>query len=202
MPRIDPIDRATAPDEVRRLIELADRRGAPDARILSVFLNNETIGRAWADYWNELLYAGQLPHRLKEACRILISVAHQCGYCSTVRSTVAAEQGLTEDVIAQLPNFEESTAFSPAEKQALRFAAAFKSGEDRIDSDEMYAALREHFTDAQIVELGLFCGEVDGAGKFARSVGVVSWEDACALNPALTGAAPNYGAIPLLTTDD
>jgi hypothetical protein len=38
---------------------------------------------------NKLLYQGILPHKLKEMCRIKIPVAHQCGYCSTVRSTVA-----------------------------------------------------------------------------------------------------------------
>jgi carboxymuconolactone decarboxylase family protein len=47
------------------------------------------LGIAWVEYWNKLLYQGGLPHKLKEMCRIKISVAHQCGYCSTVRSNVA-----------------------------------------------------------------------------------------------------------------
>jgi hypothetical protein len=34
--------------------------------------------------------------------RIKISVAHQCGYCSTVRSNVAKAEGLTETMINDL----------------------------------------------------------------------------------------------------
>jgi AhpD family alkylhydroperoxidase len=48
------------------------------------------------------LYYGVLPHKLKEMCRIKISVAHQCGYCSTVRSHVAKAEGLTEDMVTHL----------------------------------------------------------------------------------------------------
>src|SRR5262249_7824528 len=55
--------------------------------------------QAWVEYWNKLLYQGLLPHKLKEMCRIKISVAHQCGYCSTVRSNVAKAEGLTESMI-------------------------------------------------------------------------------------------------------
>ena len=47
-----------------------------------------------------------LPHKLKEMCRIKISVAHQCGYCSTVRSNVAKAEGLSEEADTYLPMAE------------------------------------------------------------------------------------------------
>ena len=45
--------------------------------------------------------------------------------------------------------------------------------------------LAEHFSDEEIIELGLFCAEVDGVGKFVKSLNVLSWEDACEINPKL-----------------
>jgi AhpD family alkylhydroperoxidase len=185
MPRLRYIDEAEKTARDREMIESARRTGAPDPRVVSIMLRNPKAGAAWVEYWNKLLYHGVLPHKLKEMCRIKISVAHQCGYCSTVRSHVAKAEGLTEDLVTQLLDYESSTQFSEREKAALRYADAFKKGEHAIDSDEIFAQLHEHFSDEEIIELGLFCAETDGVGKFVRSLNVISWEEACSLNPNL-----------------
>ena len=193
MPRLRYIDEAEKTASDREMIELARRTGAPDPRVVSIMLRNPKTGAAWVEYWNKLLYHGVLPHKLKEMCRIKISVAHQCGYCSTVRSHVAKAEGLTEDLVTQLLDYESSTQFSEREKAALRYADAFKKGEHAIDSDEIFAQLHEHFSDEEIIELGLFCAETDGVGKFVRSLNVISWEDACSLNPNLRDIPARLG---------
>jgi AhpD family alkylhydroperoxidase len=185
MPRLRYIDEAEKTARDREMIESARRTGAPDPRVVSIMLRNPKTGAAWVEYWNKLLYHGVLPHKLKELCRIKISVAHQCGYCSTVRSHVAKAEGLTENLVTQLLDYESSTQFSEREKAALRYADAFKKGEHAIDADEIFAQLHEHFSDEEIIELGLFCAETDGVGKFVRSLNVISWEEACSLNPNL-----------------
>jgi hypothetical protein len=58
-----------------------------------------------------------------------------------------------------------------------------------LDKDEVYADLARHFSDEEIIELGLFCAEVDGVGKFVKSLSVLSWEEACELNPRLSAAS-------------
>jgi len=194
MPRLRYIEEAekTAPD--REMIESAKRTGAPDPRVVSIMLRNPKAGAAWVEYWNKLLYHGVLPHKLKEMCRIKISVAHQCGYCSTVRSHVAKAEGLTEDMVTQLFDYENSREFSEREKAALRYADLFKQGEHAIDKDEVFALLQAHFSDEEIIELGLLCAETDGVGKFVKSLNVISWEEACALNPKLEDASPRGSA--------
>src|SRR5262249_40533267 len=122
-------------------------------------MTRSPLGIAWVEYWNKLLYAGVLPHKLKEMCRIRISVAHQCGYCSTVRSNVAKADGLTEDMVSDLLDYSGSTRLTAREKAALRYADLFKQGEHAIDKDQVYADLAKHFSDEEIIELGLFCAE-------------------------------------------
>ena len=51
-----------------------------------------------------------------------------------------------------------------------------------------------HFSDEEIIELGLFCAEVDGVGKFVKSLNVLSWEEACELNPELGTTPPRVAA--------
>jgi AhpD family alkylhydroperoxidase len=188
MPRLRYIEESEQTPQTHELIESAKRTGAPDPRVVSLMARSR-LGIAWVEYWNKLLYQGVLPHKLKEMCRIKISVAHQCGYCSTVRSNVARTEGLTESMINDLFDYAGSTQFSAREKAALRYADLFKQGEHAIDKDEVYADLARHFSDEEIIELGLFCAEVDGVGKFVKSLNVLSWEEACELNPRLSAAS-------------
>ena len=185
MPRIRYIKEDEQSDEAKELIAQSESRGAPDPRVVSIMVRNSKVGVAWVKYWNSLLYDGLLPHTLKELCRIKISVAHRCGYCSTVRSKVARSEGLAEDKVAELHNFETSEKFTDREKAAIRYATLFKTGDDGVDSDQVYDDLRVHFSEEEIIELGLFCAETDGAGKFVRSLQVLSWEEACDINTNL-----------------
>jgi len=186
MPRLRYIEDSEKTPHTRELIESAKRTGAPDPRVVSI-MTRSGVGTAWVECWNKVLYTGLLPHKLKEMCRIKISVAHQCGYCSTVRSNVAKAEGLTEEMINDLlGSYQTSKYFTPREKAALRYADLFKQGEHAIDKDEVYTELQKHFSDEEIIELGMLCAQTDGVGKFVKSLNVLSWEDACALNPKLT----------------
>lgn len=186
-PRLDPISDDCATGTQALLIRTAEANGAPDPLCARIYVRSEA-GRNWLRHWNELLNGGVLPVPLKEMCRVLISMKHFCGYCSTVRSRIAREAGLTEEKLMATVDFENSPLFDAREKAALRFATAFKEGDDGIDNDAVYEDLKRHFTEEEIVELGLVCAETDGVGKFARSLKMRSWEEACELQPMLRSA--------------
>jgi len=194
MPRLRYIEESEKTPHTRELIESAKKTGAPDPRVVSIMTRSK-VGTGWVEYWNKVLYQGVLPHKLKEMCRIKISVAHQCGYCSTVRSNVAKAEGLTEEMINDLlTSYQTSKHFSAREKAALHYADLFKQGEHAIDKDEVYGDLAKHFSDEEIIELGLLCAQTDGVGKLVKSFNVLSWEDACQLNPKLTEGTTQVAA--------
>jgi alkylhydroperoxidase family enzyme len=186
MPRLRPIEDHEATETQRLLIETARSNGAPDPLCARIYVRSEA-GRNWLRIWNELLNGGILPVPLKETVRVLISTKHFCGYCSTVRSNVAKARGLTEEKILATMDFEASDLFSEKEKAALRFAMLFKAGDDAIDSDQVYDDLKRHFTEEEIIELALLCAQTDGVGKFARSLQMRTWEEACDIQPLLRG---------------
>lgn len=183
-PRLKPLAKEDANGTQRLLMESCEHNGAPDPLCASIYVRTES-GRNWLRGWNELLNGGILPVPMKEMCRVLISMKHFCGYCSTVRSRVAQDQGLTEEKLMAMENFETSDMFDDREKAALRFATAFKQSDDAIDSDEVYDDLKKHFSEEEIIELGLLCAETDGVGKFARSLRMRTWDEACDIQPLL-----------------
>jgi AhpD family alkylhydroperoxidase len=179
------IEESEAGAEERGLIASAERTGAPDPRVVRI-MSRSAAGRAWVKCWNSVLYEGLLPHKLKEMCRIRISVAHRCGYCSTVRSNVARAEGLSEELVNEVLNERSSPRLTPRERAALEYADLFKSGDDAIDSDAVYERLRTHFSEEEIIELGMLCAQTVGVGRLVRSLNILSWEEACELNPALS----------------
>ena len=78
------------------------------------------------------------------------------------------QKGLTEEKIAQLENYEDSPAFTPREKSAIRFAEKLAIDYDSIDNDEFFIGLQRHFSDAEIVELGIVIGYDIAFGRLLR----------------------------------
>ena len=140
MPRIPYLKEEELTAETRELLERAEVAGSPDSRVLRVLFKSP-VGLAWYRYWTFMSNEGELPKDLKELCRVKIAFEHNCGYCSTVRSSPARASGLTEDKIQQVWNYEESSVFSEREKLALRFADNLKHDLAEVDDDEFYAEL-------------------------------------------------------------
>ncbi len=182
MPRVDYLDDEALAPEAQEYIAVAERAGSPDPRVLRVIFRSPA-GLAWYRYWLALSNDGELPRDLKELCRVKIAFDHTCGYCSTVRSSAAKDVGLTEDKIQEVWDFENSNVLSEREKMALRFADNLRHNISKADDDDFYARLREHFSESEIIELGLWCAENVGAGSFVRTLNIITWEKACELNP-------------------
>lgn len=184
MARIEPIEEdLAAPLRLRSLIYFAESEGGPDARMVRIQGRSE-VGLAMLEAWRTALFGGILPHRLEELVRIRMSILEECGYCSSVRTNLGRAQGINDDLLRELPRYRESEFFSRKEKAALGYADRFKA--DRLDR-EISLELEEIFSQEEIVELGLFCGFML-QGRFAKSLAVVSWNEACTVNPALAGA--------------
>lgn len=62
------------------------------------------------------------------------------------------EAGITEEQLREITEYEQSTAFSPLEKLVIEYAVEMTKTPVEVP-DTLFAALREHFDEAQLVEL-------------------------------------------------
>jgi alkylhydroperoxidase family enzyme len=74
------------------------------------------------------------------------------------------EKGLTEEKISLLEHFRDDPAFSERERVALEFADKMATNHTSID-DEFFRRMRAHFSDAEIVEIGMAAGQYIGFGR-------------------------------------
>jgi AhpD family alkylhydroperoxidase len=112
--------------------------------------------------------SGTLPPRLLEMVRLRIAFFNQCRSCMAVRYQSAIDDGLDEDAVCSLERPAEAENLSDAERSALRFAELFATDHLSID-DAVYDSLREHFSEDQLVELGLHCAVALGIGRLSAT---------------------------------
>ncbi len=75
-------------------------------------------------------------------------------------------------MVDAVPNFRESPLFTPAEKAAMQLADAMAGEHKRAPFDEIFAELRVHYTEEQIVELGWRTSVFIGYGRLVYALGV------------------------------
>ena len=96
-------------------------------------------------------------------------------------------RGATEDVVAKLQDYEASD-LPERTKVALRYADRLTAPTVTKIDETFEAALRQHFTPDQILDLGMTIGFALGWQRFIESVGIVPdrWAE---------GAPSPFGAL-------
>ena len=113
-----------------------------------------------------------LPERLVELVRLRVAFFNQCRSCMAIRYTDAVADGLTEDLVCSLAKPHEADNLSAAEKAAIRFGELMATDHLAI-GDAIYADLRRHFSEAEIVELGMTVAFFVGFGRLAATWNMV-----------------------------
>jgi alkylhydroperoxidase family enzyme len=145
---------------------------APAPELLESFI-------AWYFPWhsNTGEQPTRLPARLKELVRLRLATFTGCRACKSART--AEETVYEEDALGV--DTEHAESFSPEERAAIAFAEKLAIDHYSI-GEEDFAALREHFDDAQILELTVLTGVIYLG--FGRALSVLALEDSsCTLPP-------------------
>ena len=113
-----------------------------------------------------------LPDRLIELVRLQIAYFNQCRTCMAIRYTDAIDDGLDEEMVCSLERPADAENLTQAEKAAINYGELLATDHLRID-DSVYDELRQHFTEAQIVELGMQAAFFVGFGRLAATYHMV-----------------------------
>jgi uncharacterized peroxidase-related enzyme len=96
--------------------------------------------------------AGKVDRKLKRLISHVASRAAGCQYCMAHTADGAARLGVDQQKIDAVWDYQTSPLFSAAERAALDVAVAAGCVPNAV-TDEMFAALRKHWDEEQIVEI-------------------------------------------------
>lgn len=163
MPRVTPIRAEAVPPELREVYERAPRLDDPGSvPAPSLFLSQiemlaHTPGilTGLTEVYRWFGQAGTVPRKYHELAIVLVSNLNRCTYCVSHHTPFALESGALEDQIAAIQDGSwrgRRELFDEAEWTVLEFAEGVTLAPWKLP-DELFARLRRHFDEAQIVEL-------------------------------------------------
>ena len=170
MARIPAIEREHLDPELAAVLAAGDLSWVEEASI-GVIGRAPHMLKAIGQFEAIAMKGAQLPRRLIELVRLRVAFHNQCRTCMAVRHQSAIDDGLTEELVCSLERPMEAPNLNEREKAALQYADLFATNHFAIN-DDTYASLRQHFCDAEIVELGVFVGYFTGMGRFMASLDI------------------------------
>jgi alkylhydroperoxidase family enzyme len=96
--------------------------------------------------------SGKVDARLKLLAEMKVAAMVRCEWCMDFGSQLSHDHGVPEHKLRELPRYRASAAFTDLDKLVLDYAVAM-SGTPAVVDDKLFAHLREHLDDAQLVEL-------------------------------------------------
>lgn len=156
---------------LKALVEGSESAGVPGslfARILA-----RSPGHAKAVLGAMLLShtGGNVDHRLKEIIRVQLARRAGDPHFSGLRSATAVREGLDEAAVtAGCEDYERSALFTGKEKWALRYADRMYLNPASVDA-AFYDGMKQHYSEAEIMELGAFIALWYGMQVFMRTLG-------------------------------
>ncbi len=88
-----------------------------------------------------------------------------------IGSAVSRKLGITEEQLRELGAHKTSALFSPLEKLTIEYAEAMTRTPVEV-SDELFAGLREHLNEAQLVELSAVVAWENYRARFNHALGI------------------------------
>jgi len=135
--------------------------------------------------------AGRIDTRLSDLARLKAATLTGCEYCIDVGSLISRRSGLSDEMLLALPNYRTSPLFTEVEKLVLDYSVGMSRTPVDV-SEELFARLREHFDNAQIVELTHMIAGENRAGRFNHALGVGS----AGFSEGMVCAVPERAPVP------
>lgn len=108
-----------------------------------------------------------LEPKLRELVKTRASQINRCAYCIDMHTKDARAIGESEQRLYGLNAWRETPFYTDRERAALEWTEELTLLPGRDVSDELYARMKEHFSDAELVALTLAVALINTWNRFA-----------------------------------
>src|SRR5690242_13050807 len=115
----------------------------------------------------EPLRKSGLEPALRELVKVRASQINGCAYCIDMHTKDARAQGETEQRLYALNAWRETPFYTDRERAALEWTEQLTLIAGRDVPDDLYARVREHFSEAEIVSLTLAVVQINAWNRLA-----------------------------------
>lgn len=131
--------------------------------------NQPALVAAWTEFFNSVRHESRTPRALRELMILRTAQLARSEYEWAHHLTMARKAGVREEQIAELANWRASKQFDEPEGAALALTEAVAACKV---TDEIHAAMKRHFSDAEYVELCLTASAYAMVSRMLDALGV------------------------------
>ncbi len=126
-------------------------------KLYKALLHSPPLAESWFSHMNAVRWGSTLPGRLRELIIIRIAAIHAAAYVTRQHVPALAEaDGVSLAECEALKDWRHCAGFNDAERAALAYCDGVTTGVHV--ADDVFDALRPHYSERQIVELTVLIG--------------------------------------------
>lgn len=157
----------SAPDLSPLVTDIARQRGEVP-HLYAMLLQAPAIAAGWLTYLTAIRQQTRLPGLLREMAIIRIAHINKAPYEAEQHVPFARKEGISQAQIDALPDWQASGAFTGLQRAVLAYTDAMTS---QIQvPDPVFAAVRQHFEDRDIVELTAIIAAYNMVSRFLEAL--------------------------------
>jgi uncharacterized peroxidase-related enzyme len=166
MARIRTLEPDEVGEDVGAMFEGFQRQRGNIPNMFRTLAYRPEIALTASAHMDAIFNTGTVDPRLKEMLAVRVSQINDCVYCRTSHSALAKKLGASEALLDAMHNIDEhADEFTPAERAALALAERMTTDARGVD-EEIWAALRDHYDEGEIVELAAVIGLFNYFNRF------------------------------------
>jgi AhpD family alkylhydroperoxidase len=191
-PVIPPIPRDALPDDIKPLFDTGLERTG-DATIVQVMSHQPAILRWYfGEFYDGLFYnknaGARVDVRTKELLRLKLSKQHGCQFCNRFNTVEALAAGITQDQVDAIFD-DDADVWNDKDRAVLALGHEMMlQNMDGQLTPELYAKLRDHYDDGEIIEMGFIAAVLTGVAKWIFTFDMVNREETCPIRPPVPAA--------------
>jgi alkylhydroperoxidase family enzyme len=130
-------------------------------------------------FYAGVFFGGRVGQRYKQLARLKLSLLHGCRTCNRQNVPGALAAGISQAQVDAMESFEDGP-FTDAEKAVIAYAGevALTNAAGRM-TPGLFRRLRAHFSEADILELGVTMAIISGMAKLSFVLDLVEREQYC-----------------------
>ena len=185
MARVRSIASTELPPDLAEIYERFAAGYGPFRNQVAVFAHVPAALRHLMSMLMELRAAATLPKRYLELAIVAVSKLNECEYCVAHHTPFLVPEGISAEGVARVLDYRDHPEFDAVDRLVVEYTIAAWTRSNRIPA-ALFARLRAHFSEAQIVELTLritLCGFFN---KFNDALEIAEEDEAAARMAALS----------------
>ena len=171
MARVPLIEETDHPELAESIAKIKGARGGRLINIYRLMLHSPALANAWFDLNQAVRYGTEIDGQCRELAVIRVAILNEVEYVQRAHGPAyALKEGLTPEQVSALANWQSSKLFDDQQRALLAYTDAMTREVDVPNT--VFADLRNHFSDRQIVELTMLIGAYNMLTRFLKALRV------------------------------